>query len=48
MKIKFPSMTLEYLSLSAMLALGGIYAGSWLSTALLARIHQVCQLMVLR
>jgi hypothetical protein len=45
MKPKFPSMTLEYLSLSVVVAVAGLMAGSWLSAALLARVSQVTELL---
>jgi hypothetical protein len=45
MKPRFPLLTLEYLSLSVIVAVAGLMAGSWLSAALLARVSQVTELM---
>jgi hypothetical protein len=42
---RFPLMTLEYLSLSIVLAVAGLMAGPWIASALLARVSQVCELM---
>jgi len=44
-RVRFPLMTLEYLSIVAMLALGGVIAGGWLADQLTSRINQVCELM---
>jgi hypothetical protein len=42
---RFPLLTLEYLSLTAMLALCALTAGPWIASALLARVSQVCELI---
>lgn len=45
MKPRFPTMILEYMAMSAVLAVAGLMAGSWLSAALVARVSQVTELL---